>query len=185
VGLFQTADELRRTQRFAYRMRQIQSHHPSFGARSKEAWQADPLWQPAREAVERMLVTFDFGEALVALNLSFKPVIDELLMNKLGELAVKAGDPLLRALLSSLYEDSAWQREWTAELFKMLFREREENRAVVAGWLAKWHPITKRAAAAFQPIWGAPFGDVAREIDHFYEGWLGQLGLAAPTNGAP
>jgi len=185
AALFQTADEVRRTQRFAYRMRQLQIHHPGFGERSREAWQTDPLWQPAREAVERMLVTFDFGEALVALNLSFKPMMDELLMNKLGELAVKSGDPLLRALLSSLYEDSAWQRDWTAELFTMLLRERAENRAVITGWLEKWHPFTRRAAAAFAPIWGELFAGIERDLDEFFEGWLRRIDLAAPGSGAP
>jgi len=53
--LFQAADEMRRIQRLAYRMRQLQGTHPGFGSESKSAW--DPHWQPLRAVIEKLLVT--------------------------------------------------------------------------------------------------------------------------------
>jgi len=34
---------------------------------AKSLWENDPLWQPLRQFVERLLVTYDWGEAFVAL----------------------------------------------------------------------------------------------------------------------
>jgi toluene monooxygenase system protein E len=51
--LLQAADEIRRVQRLAYRMRQLQETHEGFGARSKAVWEQDPAWQPLRKVIER------------------------------------------------------------------------------------------------------------------------------------
>ena len=92
AALFQAADEMRRIQRAAYRMRQVQETHPQFGHDAKSLWQEDPLWQPLRELVERLLVAYDWGEAFVALNLVVKPMLDELFMTHAGAFAERSGD---------------------------------------------------------------------------------------------
>ncbi|TMA75686.1 MAG: hypothetical protein E6J77_23315 [Deltaproteobacteria bacterium] len=53
AALFQTADEMRRVHRLAYRMRQLQESHARFGFESRAVWQEDPIWQPLPEVVER------------------------------------------------------------------------------------------------------------------------------------
>ena len=151
ASLFQTADELRRVQRFAYRMRQLQDLAPDFGAASRTAWETEPRWQPLREVIERMLVTYDWGEAFVALNLVLKPRFDEVFVTQLGELARRTGDGALGNLLFSLDEDCRWHRAWSAKVIELALADRPANRAPIEGWLAKWTPL---AAAAC-----APFGD--------------------------
>jgi toluene monooxygenase system protein E len=152
AGAFQAADEMRRVQRLAYRMRELQRIDPAFGATSREAWQTDPMWQPLRELVERLLVTWDWSEALVATSFVLAPRFDELFMTCFGRLARRFGDDLLEKVLFSLGEDCRWHREWTAALVRMAITERPENADVVRGWLEKWDPLATRAVVAFAPL---------------------------------
>jgi toluene monooxygenase system protein E len=152
AALFQCGDEVRRIQRIAYRVRQLQETHPGFGLNSREIWEKDPLWQPFRKCVERLLVTYDWGEAFVALNAVLKPLVDELFMIHLSELAAASGDPLLPRLLGSLALDCRWHREWTRALLRTAVAGRPENRAVARGWIRRWHPEALQAIAPFGPV---------------------------------
>jgi len=149
AALFQSADEMRRIQRLAYRMTLLQSIDPGFGKESKNVWLRDPAWQPLRESVERCLVTYDWGESLVALNLCIKPLIDELFMTYLPKEADEHDDHLLGQLFSSLAEDCRWHREWTVALLRTAVDSDADNRAVIHGWATHWGEIARRAAAAF------------------------------------
>jgi len=132
AALFQAADEMRRVQRIAYRMAQIQQTRPAFGRDSREIWERDPQWQPMRKLVERMLVTYDWAEALVALNVVLKPLFDELFMVQFGGVAAQSGDPLLGRVLLSLNADCLWHRDWTRTLLKLAVDERPENQGSCA-----------------------------------------------------
>jgi toluene monooxygenase system protein E len=150
AALFQAADEMRRIQRLAYRMTQLQSVAPAFGAESKNVWLRDPAWQPLRQAVEQCLVAYDWGEALIALNLCIKPLIDELFMTHLPKEAEEHGDHLLGQLFSSLDEDCRWHREWTVALLRTAVANNPDNRAVIQGWVTRWSEVARRAAASFE-----------------------------------
>lgn len=166
ASAFQAADELRRVQLFAYRMRQLQFSHASFGAAGKSNWLGEPMWQPLRALIERLLVTYDFGEALVALNLVIKPLYDELFLHQFGKLALLHGDHLLERALRSLYEDGVWHREWMAALLRHVFADRPENRGLVERWVARHYPIAFDAMAQFAPLFAtSPAGDSAKKQD--------------------
>lgn len=166
--LCQAADEMRRIQRFAYRMRQLQEIKPELGNRSRSAWEGDELWQPLRRAVEQLLVTYDWGESLAALNLCLKPAFDRLFMVRFADLARAAGDDLLAQLLFSLNEDCRWHDDWTASLIRLALEERPENRVTLEGWIAKWDPVTAAALGALAPIFEA-----APVPQKFAEVWAG------------
>jgi len=154
TAAFQTADEVRRIQRIAYRMAQLRLVDETFGDGARDAWQKSPAWQPLREAVERCLVTYDWAEALVALNLCIKPTIDELFMVGLARKAKKHDDFQLGQLFASLDEDCRWHREWTIALLKTAIDANQGNRKVVEGWTRKWATLALRSAEAL-----AEFGD--------------------------
>ena len=158
AALFQAADEIRRVERLAYRMRQLQRRRPDFGERSRATWEDDPVWQPLREAIERLLVTRDWGESLVALNFVVKPVFDELFLVELGRIAREHEDVLLERILRSLYEDSLWQREWSLALARLAFEDRPGNREVFRSWVDRWRPLAERAVGAFEPVFGGAAG---------------------------
>jgi toluene monooxygenase system protein E len=152
---FQVGDEIRRIERIAYRMRQLQKIDPTFGAESKPAWQSRSEWQPLRRLVETLLVTYDFGEAFVASNLVLKPIFDDLVTLGLARLAETNGDPLLGKLLFSLGEDAAWHRELASALVRFAVRDRAENRTLVERWILHWQGPVHAATRAL----GASFGD--------------------------
>ena len=54
------------------------------GVDSRTLWQMDTLWQPLREVVEKLLITYDWAESFVGLNLVLKPLVDELFMKHLS-----------------------------------------------------------------------------------------------------
>jgi toluene monooxygenase system protein E len=149
---FQAADEVRRIQRLAYRTRELYDAGAGFG---REPWQSEPMWQPMREAIERMLAIRDWGEAFVALALALKPRFDELFVAQLGELARKAGDDTFGNILFSLAEDCRWHSEWSAELLRVALEDRPENAQVIRGWLDRWNPLAQRAT---EPIFGPRTG---------------------------
>jgi toluene monooxygenase system protein E len=149
----QAADEMRRVHLLAYRMRQLQDTFPAFGRASASLWQHDPLWQPLRRLIERLLVTYDWAEAFVALNLVAKPALDELFMNHFAQLAASQGDEILGKLFLSLGEDCAWHRDWSRALVVHLMGDDGVNRRWLDTWREKWLPVVAAALDRFAPVW--------------------------------
>jgi toluene monooxygenase system protein E len=186
AGLFQAADEVRRVQRLAYRMRQLQVTHAGFGESSRTTWQEDAVWQPWRQVIERLLVTYDWGEAFVALNLVLKPMFDELFMTAFGRLALSQGDDLLEKAFLSLREDCQWHRDWSLALVRTALAERADNGRVIAAWIERWHSPVSRAALALAPVFDEmperptpkPFAAVMAGIDAMCRDDWATAGLA-------
>jgi toluene monooxygenase system protein E len=172
ASLLQAADEARRVERLAYRMRQLQHVDPAFGGDGRQRWERAAMWQPMRELVERLLVTYDWGEAFVALACVVKPRFDALFTTHAIDLARRAGDDVLANLVFSLGEDCRWHREWTRALVAVALAA--GNRAVIAGWVAQWTPLAVRAiaslGAAFPP--GAPAA-----VEEACAAWQASAGL--------
>jgi toluene monooxygenase system protein E len=152
--LFQAADERRRVERLAQRTWQLQRAHAGFAERSREAWQRDPLWQPLRETIERLLVAYDWDEALVALCGVVKPAFDDLFDRRLGELARAHADETLQRMLASLGEDAAWHRAWVGALFDRLAAG-AKNVAAIARWRASWNERIQAALRPFDELFSA------------------------------
>src|ERR1700751_1294493 len=131
AAALQAADEMRRVQRIAYRVRQLQHLYHGFGTDSKARWQTDALWQPLRIAIEKLLICYDWGESFVGLNLVLKPLMDEVFMNHLSDLALREGDYLLGQLFYSLNEDCRWHREWSRSLTRMIIEDHANNSATM------------------------------------------------------
>jgi toluene monooxygenase system protein E len=150
AAALQGADEVRRIQRIAYRMAQLRRVEPGFGADSRAVFERDEAWRPLREVVEALLVTWDWAEAFVALNLCVKPVVDELFMIELPAIARARGDFMLGQIAASLDEDCQWQRQWSAALARVALA-RDDNRGAAIEWVAAWRPRAERAARALAP----------------------------------
>jgi toluene monooxygenase system protein E len=162
AALFQTGDEIRRIHGIAFRVVQLRAvAGPAFGESGRDRWQNDPSWQPLRRVVEKLLVTYDWGAALVALNVCVRPLVDELFLIGLATLAERNGDYADAQLLRSLADDSTWQREWTERLLRVAGSDpnglpngasetgaASEARAAIAGWIAEWRPPVADAVAA-------------------------------------
>lgn len=184
AAALQSADEMRRVQRIAYRIRQLQQLYPGFGADSKVLWQTEELWQPLREAIEKLLVVYDWGESFVGLNLVLKPLIDELFMKHLSEVALGADDYLLNQIFFSLNEDCQWHRQWTASLVQMAIGDSAGNRDTIQQWINRWHPLAARAVRPFASLFedtsrqmGTPIPSLEESMDRDYGNYLRSMNL--------
>jgi toluene monooxygenase system protein E len=152
---FQTGDEMRRVQRFAYRMRQLQDTQRGFGAESRNVWQHAAPWQPLRALIERLLVTYDPGEAFVALNLVLKPMFDQLFMFEFAQLAEASQDPLFGRILSSLGDDCLWHRNWSRSLVSAAIEGAPDLADTLRDCRARWYEPVCEALGALQPLWSS------------------------------
>lgn len=185
TATLQAGDEMRRVQRIAYQVRQLQRIYLGFASDSKERWQSDPLWQPLRMAIEKLLICYDWAESFVALNLVLKPMVDDLFMNHLSDLALREGDHLLGQVFYSLNEDCLWHRQWSQALTRMAIEDNSLNSATIQGWIEKWYPVAAGAVQALVPLFEGkledahmpPLEGVTQKIDKFYRDYLSSMGL--------
>ncbi|ABM93780.1 aromatic/alkene monooxygenase hydroxylase subunit beta [Methylibium petroleiphilum] len=147
---FQAADSLRWLSHAAYRTKELSLNFPEkgFGAYERRYWETDAAWQGFRELMERVLVTWDWAEAFVALNLVAKPAIEEAVLRKLGEAGRHNGDTLLGMLTDAELLDAERHRRWASALVRLAI-SKEGNAAVLKGWIAKWEPLADRAIDGF------------------------------------
>lgn len=147
---FQTADSLRWLSNVSYRTAELRLAHPSigFGERERELWEELPMWQGFRELMERQLITFDWAEAFVALNVVAKPAFDEMVLRQLGVSARRHGDTLHALLAEAALRDSERSRRWTSALIGQMC-EVESNRPQLNTWLEKWQPLATAAIRAY------------------------------------
>lgn len=191
TAALQAADEMRRVQRIAYRVRQLQRVYRGFAADSKARWQTDRLWQPLRMIIERLLVCYDWAESFVALNLVLKPLIDELFMTHLADLALREGDYLLGQVFYSLNEDCRWHRAWSQALIRMAVDDNSLNSGVIQGWVEKWLPMATDALQALTPVFEGtledagmpPLEGVMERLDKDYRDYLSSMKLQSSGSG--
>jgi toluene monooxygenase system protein E len=143
---FQSGDQLRWLSHTAYRTRELAKRFPlsGFGEREREIWEQDPAWQGLRELLERTLVAYDVGEAIVALQIVTKPAFDEACLRQLAVSARRNGDQLLALMNEAALVDSERSRRWTKALVEHILGN-PRNRAVMARWIDTWVPIAERA----------------------------------------
>ena len=185
TAALQSADELRRIQRIAYRVRQLQLIYPGLGADSKTLWQTDRLWQPLREVIEKLLITYDWAESFVGLNLVLKPLVDELFMKYLSDVALREDDYLLGQVFYSLNEDCQWHRQWSESLVRMAIEDHARNRDNIQGWINQWYPLATRVVQTFASVLEDPLEQmktppierIEPAIDRFYRDYLRSMNL--------
>jgi toluene monooxygenase system protein E len=185
AAALQSADEMRRIQRIAYRIRQFQLIYPGFASDSRTLWQTDSLWQPLREVVERLLIAYDWAESFVGLNVVLKPLIDELFMKYLSDLALREDDYLLGQVFYSLNEDCQWHRQWSESLVRMAIEDNVRNRDTIQGWINRWYPLATRAVRAFVALLEdtlkrnetPPLQQIGEAIDCYYRDYLRSMNL--------
>ena len=140
---FQSADEMRRLQRIAYRTVQLSAHRPEVEPSShRQTWEDAAEFQPLRELIERALVTYDWGESFVVTNAVIKPHVDRLVNEEIaGTLAAANGDPILQSIHFSLDEDARWHREWSAALVRVAITDTPANADIIAEWIDELAPV--------------------------------------------
>ena len=147
---FQAADQLRWISRIAYRTVELAKARSGFGLNEDERghWEKDEAWQGFRELMERVLVTYDWGECFASLSLVAKPAVDETFFRQFGHVARGQRDTLFGLLAEAALRDSDRSRRWACDLVRFL-RDKEGNHEQLKEWIAKWEPLADKAIDAF------------------------------------
>jgi toluene monooxygenase system protein E len=169
ASAFAAADQLRRVTLTAYRTRELQDAHPDsgIGTAERRIWEQDPAWQPAREAIERALIAYDWGESFTALTLVLAPTLDDVLIRQLREVSRDNGDEQTWLLLSTLQADADRRARWASALARHAIERRPANADVLRRWIDRWAPLADAAAhglgglLAERPERGRPADEVA------------------------
>lgn len=145
-AIYQAADQMRALSHVSYRTAELAENYPDrgFSHSEREAWENDPAWQGFRELMENVLVTYDWGEGLTALNIVAKPAIDECLHRQLAASARRHNDALLAMIADSIYKDVQRSRTWTAAIVRFAAADTTKLSAI-REWVQKWQPMAANA----------------------------------------
>jgi len=180
-AVFGTGDLLRRVSLVAYRTRQLaEATDSAIGRTERARWQQDEAWQPARQALEKLLTAYDWGECFTAMNLVLRPTLDQILLHELAEAARDSGDELTWLLLSNLAADAARGIRWSTALARYAIEQRPENRDVLRRWADRWAPRAEAAAAGLGQLLSGvrPAGAAERAANSARHEVLDRAGLA-------
>ena len=152
-AVFGAGDLLRRVSLVAYRTRQLaDAASSSIGSTERAVWERNQAWQPAREALEKLLTAYDWGECFTAMNLVIRPTLDQILIRQLAAAARDNGDELTWLLLGNLAADADRCTRWSTALARYAIEQRAGNRDVLRRWIARWTPRAEAAAAGLSQL---------------------------------
>jgi toluene monooxygenase system protein E len=189
AAAFQAADELRRIQRLCQWLTRSGMPAPQLDALGRELWQQSPAFQPLRRLVERLLVTYDWGEALIGLNGIIKPIFDRLWFGQVACVAERHRDEILEKMASSLADDGRWHEIWFIALSRVALESDPGNASVFRRIVGELRPRVAEAAQALLPAFADLLGDagerasVWRELDAALDAHLLELGALADAGG--
>lgn len=162
AAAFQAADELRRLQRLCQWLARSGTPIAEIDTLGRERWQQQAGFQPLRRLTEELLVTYDWGEALVGANVVLKPLLDRLLFEQLAALAEQHDDQLLELSLKSLGEDATWHETWSRALLSSAIAGNPENAAVIRACVERFREPALAALAALLGMFGELFTGTAQ-----------------------
>lgn len=183
TAAFQAADELRRIQRICQWLSRSGRRSAELDALGRELWQQGPALQPLRRLVEELLVTYDWKEALLALNGVIKPLFDRLWFEQVVGLAERHDDEILEKILSSLGDDGLWHETWFIAFAKLAREQHPADAERLRAQVLVWRPRAASALQALLPAFERLLGDegerayVWRELDGALTAHLDKAGL--------
>jgi propane monooxygenase small subunit len=160
------------------------------GSAHQQVWNEDESWQPTRELVEKLTAIRDWGEAVVAANLVFEPLVAELFRSGfVMSVAAANGDFVTPTIMGVAESDFERDLGYTKELVGLLAGDEEHgehNHEVLGRWLAEWIPPALAAARALEPLWSEPeretvsFDEALGGTKDRFRGILSELEIATP-----
>jgi propane monooxygenase small subunit len=141
------------------------------GSAHKEAWQSDPIWQPARRLVESLTGIRDWAEQLFATTVIFEPLVGELFRSGfVMQAAAPQGDFVTPTIMGAGESDAARDQRGAKALFTMLADDEQHggaNRGIMGSWLSTYTPMAVEAARNLQPIWS----QLSEKVVRFEDSW--------------
>lgn len=146
---------------------------------AKAFWVEHGDWQPLRREVERVFVTRDWFEVLVAQSLIADGLVYPLFMQQFDAWLARRHGPGLSTLLDypmRLHDEGV---RWADAMVKTAAAESADNQALLSGWARTWR---ERFLAALKPLAEATMGDEGEvalaQVDAALGVRLAKLGLS-------
>jgi phenol hydroxylase P1 protein len=147
---------------------------------AKQFWLGHPDWQPLRREVERLFVTQDYMELLVAQTLVADGLIYPFFYQQLDANLARSYGPGLSTVIDHLMRWFDESGKWSDAVIKTVVAESPENRALVQAWVQTWR---ERFMGALAPLAATALGDEGRDALQTVNTTLGtrlvKLGLDA------
>jgi phenol hydroxylase P1 protein len=122
---------------------------------AKTEWVENPAFQPLRNRVEDIFVTKDWFEVMVAQNLVADALVYPLFFQHYDARVIAPHGVAVSLALDYMikwYQETA---KWVDAVVKTAASESPENKALIAGWVAKWRAGFRDALV---PLAGVMFG---------------------------
>jgi propane 2-monooxygenase small subunit len=150
---FEATDKLRHQQDVVRLLLDLREAKPDFSDdQAQDAWMSGALLSPARENIERIYSLDDWAEVVIAINLTFEPLIGSLVKDEfLARNASHNGDPVTPMILAAARADTERQLATTRSFVGFLIGDPEfgpANRMLMTGWADKWTDESLAAATA-------------------------------------
>lgn len=144
----------------------------------REAWMTDPIYQPSRWVVERLMAADDWCEILVVCGLLIDPLLSTLVgRHFFRRFASVNGDPITPVIAMGAERDRQRYLQAVRGLVEMVTADTDRagravpaaaNREVLQDWIDAWAPPVRAAVDAFLPAFDLPTmrpatGEEARE----------------------
>ncbi len=144
---FQGMDRLGNAQYLTRLALLLSGNDPALLDQARAEWLEDPLWQPLRKVVEDSFVVKDWFELHVVQNFLLDGVFHPLLFQRFGDAVVAAAGASFAMATEFLNEWFAESVRWTDAVVKTAAAESAANKALLEGWVARWQPQVRAAAA--------------------------------------
>jgi hypothetical protein len=186
-ALLQSFDELRHTQRIAEWTTELETVHGGFGDYRKQ-WMEAEMFQPLREYLERVCVTKDWGEVVLATNVVLEPLLQPVQHALLSDVAQAHKDAVLPHLSYSLQLDELRHWGWGRALAQMLHAD-EHNVARTQEWIDLWYPRAEGVVSAMGPVFDSlghrdVFDETFARSKEELRASFAELTVVAPTQSA-
>jgi len=160
--IFAAGDEMRKVQRIAYHQAVLRKVYPQFKwDQDRGIWESSAMFQPLREVIEKLLVTYEWDASWYAVHRVVKPLIDRLWLVNWGTVARINEDSLLSDILSNLYLDTLRHSEWAESLESYVLTQNPANQARLDEIRHTWESRTWAAIDALAPL----FQEAPQTID--------------------
>ena len=155
---FQSFDHMRLGQAVVAHLLTIENELEDYEDRgAKELWTDDPIYQPARHLAEDIIMTDDWAEQTLVVNLVIAPILSRIAWDTLvRKPAPLHGDPVTPLILMTAERDRRRNLDYSKELVAMVTADDldvgEANRKVIAGWIDDWRARVIDVARTLAPV---------------------------------
>jgi methane monooxygenase component A beta chain/propane monooxygenase small subunit len=162
VFCFEAVDRARHAQAIVIYLMDMEDNIEGFAdSGAKNRWIHDARYQPMRRLTEQVMVTDDWGELAVAVNLVIDPILSEVGLSQLvRRFAPHHGDSVTPVIVFSAERDRRRNQAWTEELVRMVTAPEipaaAENAEIIQRWIDRWTPLALEATVAMAGIYELP-----------------------------